>query len=324
MARVLGRAGVLTGLAAAGWFLGTAAAGADELPGAGLEPVAEVASEAGAATGPAPGEAGAAADDASAAADAVADLKERGRSADSHETPVLTSVAESHGVAGAADAAEAGTRQVVETTARGTGEVVTGTVRAGREVGGFADESLNDSELAGTVSDGLGGEAGRLQDQLEQTVDQGPQAGLDEVAATLAPPQAVGAADETGGADEADSRQSESADESADESATDSADPVRRPEVQALAAAAVTGSASTESGQSAGSTDVLEPLTGSALNDTSDSTGTVSSSPIPAAPTGFETNRAYALRLVAQRVALPEDPAVVVRYTADDPSFSPD
>ncbi|MFD0803902.1 hypothetical protein ACFQZU_21630, partial [Streptomonospora algeriensis] len=94
--------------------------------------------------------------------------------------------------------------------------------------------------------------------------------------------------------------------------------------VQTLAAAAASGPASSGSAQSFGSGDIPEPLTGSAWNDTSDSTGTASSSPIPAAPTGFETNRAYALRLVGQRVALPEDPAVVVRYTADDPSFSPD
>ncbi|MBB5998042.1 hypothetical protein [Streptomonospora salina] len=302
MGRALRRAGVLTGLAAAGWLLGAAAAGADEIPGPGLDPVAEVAAEAGGTSGES-GESG-----------------ESGPAAS--EAPVLASVAESDGVAEAADAAEAGTRGVVETTAQGTGEVVTGTVRAGREVGGFADGSLSESELAGAVSDGIGGDAGRLQDHLEQTVDQGRQAGLDDVAGEFGPPQNGAATGEPGRDGEAARQQSAPAEGAA--SAADSGVPAQRSEAEALAAAAPADPASGGPDQSAGSADVPDPLTGSALSDTSDSTGTVSPSPVPAAPTGFETNRANALRLVGQRVALPEDPAVVVRYTADDPSFSPD
>ncbi|MUL41818.1 hypothetical protein FZ103_11635 [Streptomonospora sp. PA3] len=350
MARVLRRAGVLTGLAAAGWLLGQAPAAADELPGPGLAPVAEVASEAGAdiaeagigrsdlaATGDGAADAGDAATGGTtaqevgriaktapeSAAGALADAAEPGRAAAETGLPALAPAAESRGVTEAAEAAGAGARGVVRTTAQGTGEVLTDTVRAGREagreVGGFADASLGDSRLAGAVSDGLADDAGRLQDHLEQTIQEGPQAGLDGVAATLVPPRPDERIEDPVRPEAADSTKQESA----AAKAAGSARSAPQAPVQALAAAAAEA-AQAGSAHSSGSADAAEPLNGSAWHDASDSTGAVSSSPVPGAPAGFLMSRSHTLRLVAQRVALPDSPAVVVRYTADDPSFSPD
>ncbi|QBI56106.1 hypothetical protein [Streptomonospora litoralis] len=333
--RTLRRVGVLTGLAAAGWLLGGAAAVADDLPVPDPAPIAEAVSasasasasasvdegETGAGIGGAvPGEAGRAAEAASApAAGALGRVGRQGQAAVQSGVPALASAT---GAEGVADAAGAGAREVVETTARGTGEVVTGTVDTGRKVGGFADESLDDSRLAGAVSDRLAGGTDRIQDHLEQTIDEGPQAGLDGVAAALDPPRpdtGEGAPDLRGDRDSAER-------ESTDGSAAEPAARTQRAPVadEAVAAAAAAAAGTAAQAHSADSADTGEPLAGTAWHENSDSTGTVSSSPVPAAPAGFLMSRGHTLRLVAQRVALPADPAVVVRYTADDPSFSPD
>ncbi|GAA1752510.1 hypothetical protein GCM10009834_06730 [Streptomonospora arabica] len=336
--RTLRRAGLLTGLAAAGWLLGGAAAAADDLPGPGLEPVAAVASEAGGIAGTAPQETGHAdehttrhtADDAPEAAAGRADAAGRGGAAGTG-VAALDSVAQPGGVTEAAGAAGAGARDVVETTAQGTGEVVAGTVNAGREVGGFAEGSLGegslaDSELAGAVSDGLVGDTGRIQGRLEKTIQEGPRTGiegiggLDGVSATLVPHGPAGDRGEGPGRRGSEAAKTE---ESAAEDGASQARPAQHALTRAVPAAAAEAE-HTGAEPSADSADSGAPLTGASWHDTSDSTGTVSPSPVPAAPAGFLMSRGHTLRLVAQRVALPEDPAVVVRYTADDPSFSPD
>ncbi|MDT0300599.1 hypothetical protein [Streptomonospora wellingtoniae] len=332
--RTLRRAGLLTGLAAAGWLLGGAAAAADDLPGAGLEPAAAVASEAGDITGAAPQESGHAvehtADDAPEdVADRVA--AEQGGAAGTG-VPALDSVTESGGVTEAAGAAGAGARDVVETTAQGTGEVVAGTVDAGRKVGGFAEDSLGEgslteSELAGAVSDGIVSETGRIQGGLEQTIQEGPRTGIEGIGGldgVYAAPVAHDSADERREGPGRRDSDAAAADESDAEDAASAARPAQHARTGAVPAAAAAEAENTGGEQSADTADSGTPLTGSAWHEASDSTGTVSPSPVPAAPAGFLMSRGHTLRLVAQRVALPADPAVVVRYTADDPSFSPD
>ncbi|MFC6004189.1 hypothetical protein ACFPZ0_21965, partial [Streptomonospora nanhaiensis] len=222
-------------------------------------------------------------------------------------------------VARTGEAAGAGARDVVERAARGTGEVVTGTVEAGSRVGGFADRSLRESRLTGPVHQGLTGETARLNDRLGQAVGAGSPVDLGVVGTTLfpsaGPPAAIGA--EPLPVPEARASAAEPNARPASER-TAPAGPAEGPFGYAVDTA---GAAAARSADSAGGS---APAAAPAWHDTSDSTGAVSSSPFPAAPAGFLMTRGHTLGLIAQRVALPDDPSVVVRYTADDPSFSPD
>lgn len=296
------RLGVLTGLAAAGWLLGGAVATADELPGSGLAPATEVASGAGiggaepdSQGSPHPGHSGQTAGGAPESEPAVGD-------------PI--------GVADAAAAAGTGAGHVVVATAQGAGEVVASAVGAGSESG----EPTAESGLAGAVSAGINGPTGALQDNVEGTAAEGPQAGLDGIAASLAPRSAKEDGDKPdSGAGDSEKRRPDDG-SAAPGFAVQQAAPAHPAASAAMWAEPADSSSSAE----ADPAEPVEPVDGTSWHDTSDSTGAVSSSPMLVAPAAFLLDRGHTLRLVAQRVALPTDPAVVVRYTADDPSFSPD
>ncbi|MDA0563591.1 hypothetical protein LG943_04485 [Streptomonospora sp. S1-112] len=363
------RLGVLSGIAAAGWLLGSVAAAADDLPGPGLASVSEITDSApvqqvGAAiardhaesaqaeaaaqtSGSAPAPAtsaeggpvgGGAAEGAGTAArgggsgplggplpSAVgAALSEAENASGGSERggrlPVLDTVART------GEAAGAGARDVVQRAARGTGEVLTGTVEAGSRVGGFADRSLRDSRLTGPVHQSLTGETARLNDRLGQAVGTAPRVDLGAVGATLFPPADPPAA--LGAERPAHPEAREATDKPDARPASARPAPVDPADLRfgyvADTAAAARSADTAAAARSADSAGGAAPVDTPAWPDTSDSTGAVSSSPFPAAPAGFLMTRAHALGLIAQRVALPDDPSVVVRYTADDPSFSPD
>ncbi|WP_460999908.1 hypothetical protein [Streptomonospora sediminis] len=299
MALTVRRLGVLTGLAAAGWLLGGAVATADELPGSGLAPATEVASGAGIS---------------GAEPDSEDRPEHSGPTAGG--TPGSESVGDPIGVADAAAAAGTGAGHVVVATAQGAGEVVASAVGAGNASG----EPAAESGLTGAVSAGINGPTGALQDQVERTAAEGPRAGLDGIAASLAPRTAKddGKKPDSGAGDSEKRRPGNGS--AAPGFAVQQAAPAH----PAAAAAMWAEPADSASSAEADPAEPVEPVDGTSWHDTSDSTGTVSSSPMLVAPAAFLLDRGHTLRLVAQRVALPTDPAVVVRYTADDPSFSPD
>jgi hypothetical protein len=312
---------VLAGLAVTGWLLGgVTAAAADDTGDLGLPAVSHLTDPA-LSAGSAPDSA----DAAPAAHGAAAATAESG--AEAAERARLDSVGREVGrivrhdpvgtvlpvVAEAGQATGASARQVVETAAATTGEVVSGTVRTGRQVGDSATATLEESPLGRTVSTSLTGSPNGIGEQLGGLVTE-----------TAAP---VGLLPGEQPAEPADPVRDDSAAD--DPERTDGDARARRDEAARLdapsPAAGFTGAAALaqrSANDQAAPQDDTDPLT---PHGGSDSTGAVSSSSVPVpAMAGFLVTRSATLRTTVQRVALPGDPTLVVRDAADDPSFSPD
>ncbi|MBB6174972.1 hypothetical protein HNR23_005032 [Nocardiopsis mwathae] len=243
-------------------------------------------------------------------------------------------------------------RNVVGTAARETGGALSGTVRTGQGIAGYADKSVRGSSasVTSTVSKTLTGESGlvgekslvgkaglgkatrNLQGKLGTTLN-----GTSGSGGGLPLPHGDGhAAPQPRPATDAPARglDQEPRNDREDGRAPDGDAPADHPLLSYTATADAAEHVATFAAgvpEAAGADDSRAddtPFDAPTWHGASDSgsTGTASSSswtPTPATP-GFLVQRGDALRSPGQRVALPGDPTLVVRDIADDPSFSPD
>ncbi|GAB3211254.1 hypothetical protein GCM10027294_32820 [Marinactinospora endophytica] len=258
----------------------------------------------------------------------------------SSETADVTGLTDTHETGEAA-------RHAVGSLAHGAGVSVAEAVGTGREIGARLDRSLGggDTALTEQVSEGLAQPAAGLRDGLGRAIDPhqsgGPLTGLagDELGLirdTLEQPGDIITV--RPGAHERGDLPAEHPTGVAAESAQrdDAPEPSETPEdvdevsgdqevVVPMSAAPLLFSTASDTAPD----ETPDPATsgGRAWGHAgSDSAGTVSSSspsPGPAAA-GFLAQQFGTLRPLAERVALPGDPTLVVRDAADDPSFSPD
>ncbi|ASU85782.1 hypothetical protein CDO52_25920 [Nocardiopsis gilva YIM 90087] len=356
LGRTLVRLGAVAGIAAAGWLLaGSTASYADEAHSENLHEMGRHL----------------AADVAGSAERTAQDGKKSGASATADVTrdvlPVdlsleSTTAALSAPVNSTTETAGTTTRTVVKGAARETGGVLSGTVRTGQKLTGYADSSLrrSSSSLTTTVSksltgkDGLVGEnglvgeeglvgkkglaetTGHLTSQLGKTIGGAPRAGdlpllSDGNAPTprstgLAPGSAPDNGNDAPLAEDERGRKREHADVGATHPLLTRHATADAAEHVATFAAEAPGATGVHDRDAEDTENDGHVWHGGVSDSTSTSAGSASSSswtPTPATP-GFLMNRADVLRVPTQRVALPGDPTLVAREIADDPSFSPD
>ncbi|MFI6579273.1 hypothetical protein ACIBFB_26105 [Nocardiopsis sp. NPDC050513] len=206
------------------------------------------------------------------------------------------------------------TTRAVDGTARGAGDLVSGVARAGRDVVESTDGSLREGGLVDTVAEGLTDTAaGGVGDTVRRTVP------VDLAVLGAGGEPATGPEGTRRVAPDAVRDRDRDGDPAAESGA---AEPVVSPETVWHEAAAAGSDA--ESGDDA-SAERVRLIAGGAPHSTgTDATGASAPSfPTPGAA-GFLMARAVHTAPLAQRVALPGDPTLVVRDAADDPSYSPD
>ncbi|NYH53216.1 MULTISPECIES: hypothetical protein [Nocardiopsis] len=232
-----------------------------------------------------------------------------------HETGVSSALGETR-TGTAANRMVEDTTQAVDGTARGAGDLVGGLARRGHDVVESTDESLRDSRLVGTVTEGLADSTRVVHGRIDDAVNTTAPLGL----------PVLGASDELTRmpAEAADKRTADTGDRVEERGRTASGAAVHTPVDPAVwhsaAAEAVDQVPDEDSGER------IHLIAGGAHHPagTTDATGAAAPSfPVPAAA-GFLMARADHLAPRAQRVALPGDPTLVVRDAADDPTFSPD
>ncbi|WP_146165659.1 hypothetical protein [Murinocardiopsis flavida] len=222
-------------------------------------------------------------------------------------------------------------RSTVDSTAKGAGEVLTSTVRAGSDVGDRAEGALGKPGLTGKVADGLssskglGPGLGRELENSEAGSAVGHITGLTRGDGNGGGGSGAEHRDRPERPAQHDTRTSRSAAKK-HTAHTATLDRAAKRDLYAQFADATSADPGDHrdggSGDDAGAADPGAPH----WNKGAESTGAVSSSAAPtmAAAAGFLTHRADARKPLALGAVLPGDPTLVVRDAADDPSFSPD
>ncbi|MFC7329222.1 hypothetical protein [Marinactinospora rubrisoli] len=316
----LRRALALGGIAAAGWLLGGAGSAiADQLPGEATAVVEGLHHG------------------------VVSDLADLRPAADGAAAPAAGSGASAEEAAPRKpsarplDLSTSGTaaRNLLDGTAHGAGEIVSGTVRAGQAAGAYADRTLvSDGARLGRVSSGLTGPATGIAHGLHGVIDDAPRPGpltalvpeqLAGIPGALAPTGATSTGGGVAGAADPDDPSDRKGPDPAEPSAATAAD-ARAGSVDgglvAAGLAQVDGArAAGQPGQDAGDREPVDP---SWPHHGSESAGAVSGSSVHTPAAGFLAHRADMLSPSSQRLAVPGDAHTVVRDSADDPSFSPD
>lgn len=205
--------------------------------------------------------------------------------------------------------------QAVEETTRGAGGLVAGVTRTGQEVAEGTDDSLRETGLVDAIADGLSESTRvidhRLDGAVATAVTADPRAGDDRASSDASDP----------------AREDQETDEAAGTSRVKG--PVSEgslwqeaSEWRAVAAEASEQVVSAEDGDLG---ERIRLLGSGAHNPVgADTTGASAPSFSGSGAAGFLVARADHLAPPIQRVALPGDPALVVRDAADDPSYSPD